>query len=160
MSLVLMGVDAITVLQQEPMTGVLRGLVLDQRQMANPGSHGYYLPALAEARRLLSLNAGNSTCALMLLFLSDGVPSDRTPKGPGSTASKHAATMGAEVAAMSHAFGKRFVVGTVGFGAEGNKADFSVLQAMAQYADNYGGAKVAQPRHNCKPPCNTLVTPL
>ena len=82
LSLIEMGTTSRTVLQQEPTTMVLHDKLLAQRERSWPAGHGNYTPALEEAKRLLDMNGHNPNCTLMLLFLSDGVPSDRVPKGP------------------------------------------------------------------------------
>ena len=80
-------------------------------------------------------------CALLLLFLSDGRPSDRVPKGArGNTLSGYKAVMqdlmGRRIGALASSFGRRLTVATVGFGRPGE--DFCVLETMASVAREYG----------------------
>ncbi len=46
------------------------------KKEAVPSSHGFYVPALEEAARIVAADKPNKGCALLLLFISDGKPSD------------------------------------------------------------------------------------
>ena len=47
------------------------------------------MPALDMAEALLTPDHGNDTCAMLLLFLSDGKPSDKEIKGCDDVATRH-----------------------------------------------------------------------
>jgi hypothetical protein len=87
-----------------------------------PSGPGNYLPALELAERLLGKNPCGS-CALSLMFFSDGKPSDRGPfvEKMGAIASK---------------FGRRLTVCCIGMADD--TEDFSTLRAMVAEADSFG----------------------
>eukprot|EP00798_Chlamydomonas_sp_ICE-L_P013529 gene13529-19397_t len=73
---------ATTVFEREPLTNTPEGQISHsphtrRKNASKPSSHGHYIPALEKAARVLSKDAGNKQCALLLLFLSDGRPSDQ-----------------------------------------------------------------------------------
>ena len=74
-SLVLMRDSAEVVFEREPMGLMLYDMFVGLHDDGEPRSHGHYLPALAAAEELLG-GGTNGCCALSLLFLSDGRPSD------------------------------------------------------------------------------------
>lgn len=102
---------------------------------------GNYLPALDKAERYLLANTSGS-CALLLLFLSDGRPSDRAFLGPGSILAKQALMVTERVQQLSSRFGRRLTVGTIGFSKPGE--DFTVLRGMAQTCQAYGSRGIFQ----------------
>ena len=103
------------------------------------------------------------SCALALLFLSDGKPSDDTPrhpnrpsKSPGgkmSTAQRQrhrvaglvysdaetlqarTNTISSRIGELAARFGRRLAVGTIGFAAPSE--DFDVLQSLTKYCAAY-----------------------
>ena len=80
-SVVSMKEDAEVIIRCEPTSWTLYNKLLGLREwkQLRPSGHGFYLPALATAEELLSCNA-NASCALSLLFFSDGKPSDPKPQ--------------------------------------------------------------------------------
>ena len=95
-------------------------------------------PALAAAEKcLMRGTAGN--CALLLLFLSNGQPSDhiigrRAWKGRTCKVKMgiyHSEYTKSHVAAIASRFGRRLTLGTIGFGQP--LEEFAVLKAMASY---------------------------
>eukprot|EP00959_Pyramimonas_sp_CCMP1952_P384662 8061716-Pyramimonas_sp.AAC.1 len=78
-SLIVMNDRSQVLFYQRPMDWLLFNDLIDQLRSAQPSCHGNYLPALDEAETLLLSNTHGS-CALLLLFLSDGKPSDKIPK--------------------------------------------------------------------------------
>lgn len=119
----------------EPLTWSLLNSVLDLHKTRQPRSHGNYGPALEEAERLLMETKG-SQCALGLLFLSDGKPSDRTPPGAGSISDKHTAMARKSIGKLASKLGRRLTIATIGFGPA--TEDFAVLRAMAEEGADYG----------------------
>ena len=109
-------------------------LLLDDWQpAAKPRGHGNYLPALDKAEALLAADKDNDTCALLLLFLSDGKPSDRHIKGEDNVAVR----INNRTREFAQTFGQRLTMGTIGF-SNGNE-EFVQLRSMAQAAKE-GGA--------------------
>lgn len=119
-----------------PLDARLFNRVLELRDTVRPRSHGNYLPALAAAGRLLLPCAAHGACALALLFLSDGRPSDRLPPGPGAPAAKYEALVRPTIEELASRVGRRLTLGAVGFGPA--TEDFSVLRAMVAEAAEYG----------------------
>ncbi|KAL7548558.1 hypothetical protein ACHAWF_012911 [Thalassiosira exigua] len=128
-SIVVMKDDgAEVIMKHEPTTWVLYNKLVDMREWTTnkPAGHGYYLPAIDEAEKLLTSNA-NAGCSLSLLFFSDGSPSDHHTERPeivkrlGELASK---------------FGRRLSIACIGMAEESE--DFSTLNDMVTEAKQYG----------------------
>jgi hypothetical protein len=98
-----------------------------------------YLPALEEADILLA-TGNHDSCALSLLFLSDGAPSDAREMGLTTAAAER--RMCRRVAEIAEQYGtQKLNITMVGFG---NKLqDFSALQSMAQAAKDAPGDATA-----------------
>ena len=128
-SLIEMRGDACSVFEREPMTNVFFNKLLKRKKAVTPSHHGNYVPALEEAARLMSEDQGNVKCALMLVFLSDGKPSDHLLAGG-------TAGIEAKMEEMARQFGSQLTVGTIGFG--GAEGDFTVLKGMAAAASAAG----------------------
>ena len=151
-SIVEMGDSALTSFEREPVTNVLYNKVLKRMRAAKPSSHGMYIPALDEAERLMAADCGNSGCALMMIFLSDGKPSDHLkmvslpnlrrvsssscitvfnwlyPLLPPLTWKGGASCIEAKVDELAKRFGGQLMMGTIGFG--GAEGDFNVLKVL------------------------------
>eukprot|EP00798_Chlamydomonas_sp_ICE-L_P029668 gene29668-5083_t len=121
---------ATTVFEREPMTNVLFNKMLRQKKEATPSHHGNYVPALQEAARVMADDKGNSKCALLLLFLSDGKPSDKGGREVVMESLKES------IQELAGEFGAQLTFGMIGFG--GGEADFGVLQSMAEAATEAG----------------------
>lgn len=134
-SLVLMQDSAQIVVEREPSGLVLYNRFVGLQQEATPRYNGNFLPALDQAGRLLKKQR-HAACALSLLFLSDGRPSDHV--AVGGSAQEIAAKITGRVRALAEVFGEQLSVDTLGFA--GPEQDFSVLEAMAQAARD-GGAQ-------------------
>jgi hypothetical protein len=119
---------------------------------SEPVSAGNYLPALKLAESLLRANMRGS-CALVLLLLSDGKPSDHVPKTRYEQATttsplgifasswqinrqKHLSMFCREIEQLASKIGRRLNVLTIGFGDA--TQDFEVLKAIAHKASEYG----------------------
>ena len=129
-SVVVMKDRADVVIRAEPTDWVLYNKLLDLREWSTirPSGPGNYLPALDLAETLLLQNVEGS-CALSLLFFSDGKPSDALPP---SRRGEFAARMGK----IASKFGRRLSVTCVGMAEEGE--DFSTLLQMVDEAKAYG----------------------
>lgn len=123
-SVVVMSDQAQVVICAEPTDWVLYNKLVDLREWSNirPRGPGNYLPALDLAERLLLRNTEGS-CALSLLFFSDGRPSDR---------GDFAGRMGK----IASRFGRRLSITCIGMAEEGE--DFSTLHQMVDEAKAYG----------------------
>ena len=117
----------------QPTDWILFNTVLKLLRTEQPKLPGNYLPAIEAAERLLLYNMSGS-CALFLLFLSDGRPSDF----PMSKANfRNGETIICDrVARLASKFGRRLTVSTIGFAQRGE--DFSVLKSMADITKEYG----------------------
>ena len=99
-----------------------------------------YLQALEEAGRLLAIG-NHDSCALSLLFLSDGAPSDAREMGLTPAGAER--RMCQRVAEIAEKFGKQKLhITMVGFGNE--LQDFSALQSMVQAAKDVPGDTTAE----------------
>ncbi|CAM9961370.1 unnamed protein product [Ectocarpus sp. 6 AP-2014] len=83
-SLILMRDSAKVVFEREPMGLVLYNKFVGLHDQNTPRSHGMFLPALNTAQGLLKRHV-HGGCALSLMFLSDGRPSDRRLSSPMRT---------------------------------------------------------------------------
>lgn len=123
-SVVLMREKAEVVLEYEMIDWALYNKFIDLRdwQEERPTGPGNYMPALEVAGDMLMKNQ-TSSCALSLMFFSDGKPSDQGEfaKKMGSIASK---------------FGRRLSVTCIGMADIGE--DFSTLNDMVEEASSYG----------------------
>lgn len=155
-SLVLMNSSATVAFEREPMGLALYNKLVDLHNRGTPNSHGNYKPALAAAQELLTPDLHNPGCALSLIFLSDGRPSDwhTDPYECGDEAARHAQlvrwyvnpNIGGEKAtrdklarqiyALAGPFGQQLSISTLGFAKEDQ--DFLVLAVMAQAARDAG----------------------
>ena len=127
------------VIETEPYDWVLYNRLVNLLRQSQPTSHGNYIPAFESAQKLLLSNKYGG-CALSLLFLSDGRPSDfwdnsrKRFQFNQDTVRKMLITRMGELA--SH-LGNRLTIGTVAIGKSGND-DFSVLRDMVSVAKEYG----------------------
>jgi len=88
-----------------------------------------YIPALELAEALLS-KGNRGECALSLLFLSDGAPTDAMQKGWTPLAAQR--EICAKMEQIASKFGVQLCVHTIGFGDEYH--DFTVLREMVEAA--------------------------
>ena len=118
------------VFTKEPMTWVLFNKLVDRAKMGGTGSHGNYCPSLHSALSILRADL-HADMALLLLFLSDGGPSDMATHTVASADEiiDLAFDIGAEM-------GARLTFGMVGYGSA--ITDFSVLEGMASRMEAAG----------------------
>ena len=136
-SLVLMQDSAKVVVEMEPSGLVLYNQLVGLHDFATPANNGNFLPALDLAEMLLG-KLRHAECALSLLFLSDGRPSDHAWYLRSGSPQEVANTITGRVRALAEVFGEQLSVMTLGFA--GPDQDFSVLEAMAGAARD-GGAQ-------------------
>lgn len=134
-SLVLMRDDAEVAFKREPMGLALYNKFVCLHDNGIPYSHGNFLPALDKAEALLK-DQCHGGCALSLLFLSDGKPSDKFSPWFSGLATQEA-LISDRMALLAKFFGEQLSVSTLGFAKRDQ--DFSVLEDMATAARG-GGA--------------------
>ena len=128
---------------QQPTDYVLYNKIVDLLESSASCLNGNYMPSLDKAEELLNSNPSGG-CALSLLFLSDGKPSDEHGTLYDECGvrlrlqgqQRHLLQAKKKIARMSSKFGRRLSVHTIGFGALGE--DFAVLKAMSAKAEEYG----------------------
>ena len=123
-SIIVMRESASVLFECEPTDFVLYNKLIDTRDWTQlrPSNGGNYLPALDTAESLLLKNSLGS-CALSLMFFSDGKPSDR-------------GDFSGRMGKIASKFGRRLSVMCVGMAEPGE--DFSTLNAMVTEAESYG----------------------
>jgi hypothetical protein len=147
-SVVSMNAGATVLLKHKPVDWLLYNKLLHFRDTLVPRSHGHYIPALDTAEELLSEHKFGG-CALQLMFLSDGRPSDRVPGNPADGVEwrptedekdlqeqGHIELTCQRVGELASRFGRRLTLGTIGLGA--SRGDFEVLKKMTEAAAEYG----------------------
>ena len=131
---------------RQPTDWILFNRLIGLLHTEEPKSDGNYLPALKMAEKILR-DTTASSCALMLLVLSDGKPSDhlssrifspelRAPKILHSD--KIQLRTNPCIDALVSQFGRRLAIHTISFA--GPSEDFAVLRAMAARPALYGCA--------------------
>ena len=118
--------EAEVVIEYAPLDWILYNELIDMREwdICRPSGPGNYLPALERAEALLASNSVG-TCALSLVFFSDGKPSDRGPfaEKMGEIASKYR---------------RRLSVCCVGIAQDSDGETFGTLNSMVTEADAFG----------------------
>ena len=129
-------------LKEHPVNWILYNYIIDLLRTQRPMGDGNYIPALDTAESLLRSNP-YCNCALQLIFLSDGRPSDRVKKGTllqyaGFNMIGKLTQLGKErVSKLASRFGRRLTVGAIAFGKPEDE-DFSTLKGFAEAAKDYG----------------------
>ncbi|KAL7573926.1 hypothetical protein ACA910_001938 [Epithemia clementina (nom. ined.)] len=100
--------------------------------VVEPKGHGYYICGLKAAENILTQNKCAS-CALALVFISDGRPSDFVKSGDVLNNE-----IMATVESLGQVFGRRLAFTTVAIGSNDKRDDFETLQAMVNAAEKYG----------------------
>eukprot|EP00536_Pseudo-nitzschia_multiseries_P006283 jgi/Psemu1/192727/e_gw1.131.23.1 len=128
-SVVLLGETASVLVKTQPTSWALYNMIVDlyTRGSVMARSHGYYIPSLETAERILTINK-TASCALALCFLSDGRPSDGAAAARDSILER--------VASLGMRFGRRLTLTTIGMGEDSN--EFEMLHKMADTARDYG----------------------
>ncbi len=113
-----------------------KGRESDQRKLdrlVKPQGHGCYSPSLLLAEKLLEKN-DNDSCALSLLLLSDGKPSDHFVYKQGNI--KTLNILKDATGRMASKFGRRFNFSTIGMGSF---QEFRTLEHLVDSARDFGG---------------------
>ena len=125
-SIILMRDEAELVIEHEPLDWILYNKLIDMREWSSsrPSCPGNYLPALAKAEYLLASNNSGS-CALSLVFFSDGKPSDHGP---------FVAKMG-DIASQ---YRRRLTFSCIGIAQADENEAFETLHDMVSEAEAFG----------------------
>lgn len=110
-------------IHREPTTNVLYNKFVALRNTSKARSHGNYYPALQLLSETLELDEKNQHCPIVVLFLTDGKPSDIC----------NIPLMEAKILELSIKFKKRLTFSAIGFSGPG--ADFAVLEKLASIAN-------------------------
>jgi hypothetical protein len=138
-------VDSVTIIEmndagslfvvKEPLDWILFNKVLDRLSTAKPKSNGNYLQSLEQAERriLMELETlddldADDIPAFLLVFISDGKPSDCLPQ--------HEVMRHNVIARLSQKLQSKLTVFGMGIGA--SNADFDQLRLLADTAEQYG----------------------
>eukprot|EP00986_Skeletonema_menzelii_P007373 scaffold2884_cov141-Skeletonema_menzelii.AAC.8 len=127
LSLVELGGDQEYLLRYQPIDWILYNRIVDLLRGHHPCGGGNYLPAIDKAHNLLSYNRSGK-CALQLIFLTDGAPSDFNGN---QVMSKYESCN--RIASLARRFGSRLTVGGFCVG----KGKFSTLEEMVKTAEEY-----------------------
>ena len=103
------------------------------RTLVRPCGHGCYGPSLLLAEKLLEKNDDES-CALSLLLLSDGRPSDSSVFNQDREQSGK--ILKEATGRMASKFGRRLTFSTIGMGSS---TEFKTLEELVDAARDYGG---------------------
>jgi hypothetical protein len=125
-SIILMRDEAEVVIEHEPLDWILYNKLIDMREwsQSRPRGAGNYLPALEQADALLASNS-LGTCALSLVFLSDGKPSDRGP-------------FVAKTGEIASQYRRRLTFNCIGIAEAAENEAFETLHDMVSEADAFG----------------------
>ena len=127
-------------LKYRPTDWILYNDLVDLLRTAQPLGDGNYLPSLDSAEAVLNRNQ-YSNCALLLLFLSDGRPSDRLKSGQTGSdmISKLQHLTKNRIGRLASKFGRRLTIGCIALGNEStNDKEFSILRGISETAEEYG----------------------
>lgn len=137
LSVVQMKNSSEVVVAYEPFDWILYNKIVDLLRTSLPGQGGCYKPALETASALLGMSRSRN-CALSLIFLSDGRPSDQVRRGDvGSWESKMKRYAKEFVASLAAPIGKRLAICLIGIGRSEADSEFQVLRAMEDEAKQY-----------------------
>ena len=131
-SIVQMGDEPTTLLCNEPCDWLLYNRVVGylENNAISPRGHGNYCPSLDMANCLLSSSLANSSaCAVSLVLLTDGRPSDRI------THKRTTSDIEATVQNIAEKFGRRLSFSAVGMG---DAVQFDLLQRLVDICRDFG----------------------
>lgn len=148
LSVVFMKNDATVLIDRQPIDWILFNRLVDIMNTEKPSTHGKYIPALEKAEDLLGFNR-NRNCALALLFLSDGQPSDHLRRGVNVHSQQDwfhcmQEQMAERIEVLASLFGKRLNMCFYAIGPQ-ESGDFSIMKHMAEQAKEYECTVVYQP---------------
>jgi hypothetical protein len=130
------------VIEVQPYDWLLYNKLVDLLRSSQPLNHGNYLPSFEVAKGLLRSNK-YSGCALMLIFLSDGRPSDHWTDVISRNKHKVRQNIKKEMGEVASYLGNRLTVGAIAIGRKGSDK-FITLRDMVDGAKEYGSRGLFQ----------------
>ena len=134
LTLIEMKNEANVIYEREPITNILFNMLLERLETNQPSSHGNFYPALQKVRQVLENDQENEAIAVMMIFLSDGNPSDHHYFS--MTREDSSERILKQVELLSQTFTTQLTVGTIGFGQ--SSSEFLILNEMARTAEAFG----------------------
>lgn len=132
-SLICLGPDAKSLIVNHPFNWVLYNKIIDMLRTRQPIGDGNYLPAISLAKEMLLSNR-KGKCLQQLVFLTDGAPSDRAPRGTHiGTRDYHIHVVCRHNASIAREFGSRLTIGAIAVG----NGRYDALEAMIHLAKDY-----------------------
>ena len=138
-SLVVLGNRGERLISHEPMDWMLYNKIIDMFRNRQPIGDGNYLPIIKLAEETLLINK-KGNCMLQLLFLTDGAPSDKPPRGFGRGMQRenvHALynekVISRSMSFLARKFGSRLSVGAFAVGHN----QLCALKSIVKTADEY-----------------------
>ncbi|CAB9526886.1 myosin heavy chain kinase [Seminavis robusta] len=146
----------VEVLRDEPTTWILYNRLCQIRNSGCPAprGHGHFIPGLKRAEELLQAPSSNLACALNLIFLSDGRPSDHIELR--TSTSDCFDCIENYVEKLASKYGRRLNFSSIGIGKEGSQ--FEMLRRMADAASDFGAhSRFRLPAMSCASLGSTLT---
>lgn len=137
-SIVEMRDSASIVIDRGPVCKYLYNKIVSLQQYSKPFGHGNYVPAIATVENLLAPELNNSQCACVVLFLSDGQPSDYSTGYSRVNICSFSEDLCDRLEKFANGFGRQLTFGCVGF--TNGKIDLPFLKLMADSVTK-GGSK-------------------
>jgi hypothetical protein len=125
----------------QPISNALINMMIQRRTQYSswPRSHGNYIPSLILAEEILNKHINHPHCALVLMLLSDGKPSDKLDCGyETNTQLKYRRMMRPYIHSIAAKFNKQLVVQTIAFSNSQFENEFLVLKDLADYSSELG----------------------
>ena len=153
LSIIVMKDDAEIIIDRQPFDWILYNKLIDIMNTKKPSTGGRFIPALDVAQELLFFNRSKN-CALSLLFLSDGKPSDQFKSGKLSNThiqGRHFEAMkkhiGPRIEELASLLGKRLNICFFPIGPEQERSssEFGVMEYMADQARAYECPVICEP---------------
>jgi hypothetical protein len=125
----------------QPISNVLINMMIQRRnsRSSRPRSHGNYIPSILLAEEILNKHINHPHCALVLMLLSDGRPSDKLDSGyEANNQIKYRKMMKPYIHNIATKFKERLVVQTIGFSNSLESNEFAVLKDFADTSSELG----------------------
>ena len=150
LSIIVMKDHAEIIIDRQPFDWILYNKLIDIMNTKKPSTGGKFIPALDVAQELLFFNRSKN-CALSLLFLSDGKPSDQFKSGKLSNThiqGRHFEAMkkhiGPRIEELASLLGKRLNICFLPIGPE-HSSEFGIMEYMADQARAYECPVICEP---------------
>lgn len=134
-SVVTLSAEPNVVIEESPCTWILYNKIVEiyNEELVPPCGHGPFLPSLDVAQYLLTKHENHDGCAMALIFLSDGKPSDYIKKG--ETKEDRLSAIAKRVESLASLFGRRLTFTAIGIG---DYDAFETLETMVEAAKDFG----------------------